>query len=213
MRAGIALYMLLIIGCNNQSGKSKIETTLVQDSLWRDSSQKKVIQVKKDSDIVIFSKQVLTSLKNKNYQQFIQFIHPVLGVRFSPYGYIDTSDDVVIQHDKLLEKIEQNSKINWGTYDGKGDRIYLTVKEYFKKIVYNADFLNAEKQSLNKMIGGGNSLNNLVTIYKDCDFTESYFSGFEKKYEGMDWCCLRLVFKKYQDKVYLVGIVNDQWTI
>ena len=29
--------------------------------------------------------------------------------------------------------------------------------------------------------GSGNSLNNLLSVYKNCEFTESYFSGFEKE--------------------------------
>ena len=89
----------------------------------------------------------------------------------------------------------------------------MTIENYFKKFVYNADFLNAEQTNLNKMVGSGNSLNNLITTYKGCNYTESYFSGFDKKYDGMDWCCLRLVYTKYQLKYYLIAIVHDQWTI
>ncbi len=88
----------------------------------------------------------------------------------------------------------------------------MTFEEYFARFVYNADFLNAEKSSVNEMIGGGTTTNNLVEIYKGCAFTESYFSGFDKKFDGMDWCSLRLVFKKYEGKFYLVGVVHDEWT-
>lgn len=63
------------------------------------------------------------------------------------------------------------------------------------------------------MIGDGNSLNNLEIIYKDCDFSESYFSGFDKNAQRIDCCCLRLVFKKLSNKYYLVAIVNDESTL
>ncbi len=63
------------------------------------------------------------------------------------------------------------------------------------------------------MIGSSNSLNNLETVYNGCNFTESYFSGFDKKFEGMDWSSLRLVFKKHLDRFYLIAIVHDKWTI
>jgi hypothetical protein len=82
-----------------------------------------------------------------------------------------------------------------------------------QKFVYDVDFAKPEKASVDKFLGGGNSLNNLLQVYKDCHFTESYFSGFEKKYEGMDWRTLRLVFKERDKKFYLIGIVHDQWTI
>jgi hypothetical protein len=163
--------------------------------------------------IPVLTKQVLTSIKNKDYKTFADFIHPTLGVRFSPYAYIDTSGDVKFSRDKFLDKVNTQDKFNWGDYDGSGDSILLTIKDYFSQFVYGADFLNAERISLNKMIGRGNSLNNLETVYKDCDFTESYFSGFDKKLDGMDWCCLRLVFKRHLNKFYLVAIVHDQWTI
>jgi len=159
------------------------------------------------------TKQVLAAIKNKDYKSFAEFIHPTLGVRFSPYAYIDTTGDIKFSHDKFLHEIKTQNKFDWGSYDGSGDTILLTVANYFSKFVYNADFLNAEKTSLNKIIGRGNSLNNLETVYKGCDFTESYFFGFDKKFDGMDWCCLRLVFKKYNERNYLVAIIHDQWTI
>jgi len=89
----------------------------------------------------------------------------------------------------------------------------MTLNDYMQKFVYDVDFVKPEKQSVNKSIGGGNSLDNLELIYKNCDFTESYFSGFEEKYGGMDWRSLRLVFKKRNGKFFLVGIVHDKWTI
>jgi hypothetical protein len=42
---------------------------------------------------------------------------------------------------------------------------------------------------------------------------EYHFSGFDKKFEGMDWASLKLVFENSNNEWYLVGIVHDQWTI
>lgn len=161
------------------------------------------------------AKQVLLALKNKDYTAFANFIHPLEGVRFSPYGFVDTTSDIVLSPRAFLDELSKKpqTKITWGEYDGTGEPIVLTIEAYFKKFVYNADFLNAPQNSWNEMIGSGNSLNNLTTIYKDCAFTEHHFPGFNQKYSGMDWCSLRLVFKKYNNQIYLVGIVHDQWTI
>ncbi|OFY83526.1 MAG: hypothetical protein A3F72_12950, partial [Bacteroidetes bacterium RIFCSPLOWO2_12_FULL_35_15] len=166
-----------------------------------------------DSLILDLTHQVMMTIKNKDFKKLADYIHPTLGVRFSPYAYIDPTNDIKFTPEKFLENINVPNKLNWGSYDPSGDKIFLTINDYFLQFVYSADFLNAEKRSVNKMIGGGNSLNNLKTIYNDCDFSESYFSGFDKKLGGMDWCSLRLVFKKYNEKYYLVGIVHDQWTI
>jgi hypothetical protein len=169
----------------------------------------------KGAQVLALDKQVLTALKNKDYESFAGFIHPAQGVRFSPYSYVDTTSAILFSVQGFLEEVSKKpqTKIIWGQYDGTGEPIVLTIDEYFKKFVYDADFLNAPKNSLNEMIGKGNSLNNLTAIYKDSDFTEHHFPGFDQKYDGMDWCSLRLVFKNYNSKMYLVGIVHDQWTI
>ncbi len=44
-------------------------------------------------------------------------------------------------------------------------------------------------------------------------FIEYHFSGFEEEYGGMDWVSLRLVFVQEGGQWYLVGLVNDRWTI
>jgi hypothetical protein len=134
-------------------------------------------------------------------------------VRFSPYSFIDVDIDVRLSEEAFIGKINKQEKLNWGRYDGSGDEIILTIQEYFGEFVYTADFLNAEKKSLNQVLGGGTTVNNIEEVYSDCDFMEFYFSGFEPEYEGLDWCSLRLVFQKYEGKYYLVGIIHDQWTI
>src|SRR5205814_3566037 len=150
-----------------------------------------------------------------NYQKLASFIEPVEGVRFSPYGYVDTTNDRKFSATEFLNYItgKRSAKLNWGTYDGSGETILLTADEYFNKFVYDVDFLNAEKISLNKTLGKGNSLNNIDSVYRNYVYTEFYFPGFDKKYEGMDWRSLKLVFKKDIDKLYLVALIHDQWTI
>jgi hypothetical protein len=110
-----------------------------------------------------------------------------------------------------LEKPQHT--LTWGNYDGSGDPIRLSIPAYFKKFVYDADFLQAEQVGINEMIGRGNSLNNLEAVYQNSDFTEFYFPGFDKKLEGMDWRTLRLVFKQWKGKYYLTGVVHNEWTI
>src|SRR5690606_39141947 len=132
---------------------------------------------------------------------------------FSPYGHINTNTDVVLTPNQFRSMINDSTKLVWGAYDGSGDEISLTFKEYFEKFVYNVDFLKPEQLSINKSAAKGNSLNNIMKVYPNTEYTESYFSGFEKKYAGMDWQALRLVFTKEAGKYYLIGIVHDQWTI
>ncbi|MBI5540650.1 MAG: hypothetical protein HY951_11365 [Bacteroidia bacterium] len=202
----LSLGILLFTCCNQGNLKS-------DNSLSADNLQNKSVTVNKDSIILELTIQVLTSIKNNNFNSFAKFIHPALGVRFSPYAFIDTIKDVKLSSSEFADLVKKQNAINWGSYDGSGDIISLNINEYFKKFVYSADFLNAEKKELNKIICTGNTINNIDSVYKNCDFTENHFSGIDKKFEGIDWCSLRLVYKKYNDNYYLVGVIHDQWTI
>ena len=170
---------------------------------------------KRDSILLKLTQTILTTLKNKNYSAFANYIHPVDGIRFSPYGHIDT-----VQHRKFSRstfvaesnKAEQDMTV-WGQFDGTGDPITMTLNNYMQRFVYDVDFVKPEKIAVNEFINTGNSLNNLLSVYSECDFTESHFSGFDKKFNGMDWKSLRLVFKERNKRFFLVGIVHDEWTI
>ena len=199
-----------LIACNNNYKK---DAEKKEDSITIVIDSSKAITPNSDSLVLASSRQVLSFLKNKAFIQLAGLFHPQQGVRFSPYGHIDTAKDIVLSSQQFLQAIQKKNIIHWGYYDGSGDSILLNAAQYYKKFIYNADFVNAEKTSFNKMIGAGNSVNNLTSIYQDLNFTESHFSGFDKKYGGMDWTSLRLVFKLLQGKYYLVGIVHDQWTI
>ena len=183
-----------------------IDTEVIRE----DTKEETLLQ---DSVVVALSRQVLLAFKQDNARYLLNFIHPTIGLRFSPYGYVDTLRDVKVDP-PAFERLTQDpsKKILWGNYDGSGEPIELTFTAYTKKFIYDVDFMNAEKVSLNSFIGQGNSLNNLQQVYAGADFVEYHFSGFDKKYEGMDWRSLRIVFKKINNKYYLLGIVHDQWT-
>lgn len=182
---------------------------------WPQHGNKQTVAatVNTDSLLAALNTEVLSLIKHKDYNALSRYAHPVEGIRFSPYAFVDTGGDIKLSAKTLAAQAKKTDSLSWGNYDGSGDNIRLSFQDYFNRFVYNADFLNAEQVSINKMIGGGNSLNNLTAAYPGADFTENYFSGFDPKYGGMDWCCLRLVFKKQGNKYYIIAIIHDQWTI
>lgn len=204
---------LILIGPLCRNIKVQTETSVPVTDTTKSESIPSVNAPNQDSIILETTKQVLTAIKNNDFAKLVTYIHPVSGVRFSPYAYIDTTIDINLKRENFLDVVSKKDVLIWGNYDGSGDTIRLTVDHYFKKFVYDHDFLNAEKTSLNKITGRGNSTNNLEDVYAGCAYTESYFSGFDKKFDGMDWASLRLVYKKYDNRYFLVGIVHDQWTI
>jgi hypothetical protein len=208
----ILLCTLLLSACTNDK-KVPAEEEEIVDSIAIPLDTIATIIEKEEINISDLTQTILQQIKNKDYVSLIQYIHPDSGLRFSPYGYINPNTDIVIRPNEFRSMVNDPTKLVWGAYDGSGDEIIFTFKEYFDKFVYNVDFLKAEKLSINKSAAKGNSLNNIMKVYPNAEYTESYFSGFDKKYDGMDWQALRLVYRKDAGKYYLIGIVHDQWTI
>lgn len=215
MRYTILILSLsgLFFSCNN-SGKSKgikTDTLNKADSLIDPAN---VDDPLRDSALIAQTKTVLTFFKNKQYDSLALFVHPDEGVRFSPYAFVDTVNDKVIKAETLRNWADKKkqSKMKWGEFDGTGDPINMKADDYLKRFVYDANFLKPDSLKVNEQIGGGNTTSNLKDIYPGCNFTESHFPGIDKKYEGMDWRSIRLVFKLKDGKYYLVGVVHDEWT-
>lgn len=169
--------------------------------------------IESSSEIQQFSDSVLGIIHSKNYIELSEIISPKSGIRFSPYAYVDSVDQVHLFPEDFKNALEQDKKFLWGYSDGKGDSIYLDIASYFDQFVYDREFIQADSSTINAYIGMGNSLNNLKEIYPNSDFVEYHFFGDQQKYAGMDWKSLRLVFEKIKDSYYLIGIVHDQWTI
>ncbi len=157
--------------------------------------------------------EIILALKTKDFPEFSTYVHLVKGVRFSPYAYVDISQNVIFHPEIIRNSLHNAKKYMWGSYDGSGFPIELTFDEYFKKFIYDQDFANAKNISYNRIVGVGNSLNNVFDAYPNAIVVEYHFPGFDPQFEGMDWESLRLVFEKEDGTWFLVGIIHDQWTI
>ncbi len=160
-------------------------------------------------DSLAFSRTVLKLIKHKSYDSLAQFIHPESGLRFSPQGWV-VPGDKVLSKEAFLAALTSRLHF-WGEAAGSGDSINLSMPDYFTKYVYDVDFANAPVLSLNTIHNTEGSLENMKKVYDPLVFSESYFPGFEKKYDGMDWRALRLVYQNYQGRTYLVGIIHAAW--
>ena len=222
----IAAVLVFIYGCNDQKESKTVQLPTIDsansvnpdaDSIQRAIAIADSIKfaLAKDSTLLQLTDRILKAFKSRNYRSVADHIDPVQGVRFSPYAYVDTLKNVVLSKRKFIEqagKTEQDM-IKWGEFDGSGDPINMTLNQYIQRFVYDVDFAKPEKRSVNEFLNEGNSLNNLLSVYTSADFTASYFSGFDEKYQGLDWKTLRLVFQLRNKRYYLVGIVHDEWTI
>lgn len=157
--------------------------------------------------------QVVSCLDTQDTLTLSEFVHPTLGVRFSPYGYVDVDTDLTFTSEAIQTLRSDTQVFTWGSYDGTGDPIVLNGKDYFERFIYDQDYLNPDIIGINNLIGTGNTLVNIQTIFPNASFVEFHLKGFEAEYAGMDWRSLILVFEQLDQKWYLTGIVHNEWTI
>lgn len=156
---------------------------------------------------------LIKALKAKDAKAIADLVHPVKGVRFTPYTYVSLESDLVFSQAEMRSFFDNQKVYLWGYYDGSGEPINLTPGQYYEKFVYAEDYVNAKQVGYNQVLSSGNALENQFEVYSNPIVVEYYFPGFNPGYDGMDWRSLRLVFESYQNDWKLVGIINNQWTI
>jgi hypothetical protein len=156
--------------------------------------------------------EVIRAFKDKDMVSLSAYVHPEMGLRFSPYAYVKDTDQVFAP-EKVAGLMDDYTVYTWGVYDGSGAPIDLSFPDYYTKFIYDVDFSDAPQVALSHRLGVGNSIDNSLEFYPVSIIVEYYFPGFDAQYAGMDWRSLRLVFTEYNSTWYLVGIIHDQWTI
>lgn len=154
---------------------------------------------------------VAAALGSRDMGVLATYVSPDQGLRFSPYGYIDTKTDQVFTQEQVGSLFDDTKVYSWGAYDGSGEPIELKFSAYFDRFLWDRDFLNAETVGNNHIVGQGNTLVNIGEAYPDSTFVELHFAGTQDG--GMDWSSLRLIFQEKDGLRWLVGISHDQWTI
>lgn len=200
--------MVFLLSCKKNSEENITPKDSIQKQTVQNQPENKINKqeaIKKAND------DILMSLKNRNYKDFSEFIHPEKGVRFSMYAFVHPIEDKYFSKADFQKYQPTKTVFTWGARDGSGEIYKATINKYMTEWAFKKDFTNSQF-AMNRFIGGGNSLNNLKEIYPKCDFTENYISGSEK-YSGMDWNVLRLVFEEFNGKYYIVAVINDEWTV
>jgi hypothetical protein len=100
---------------------------------------------------------------------------------------------------------------HFGTYDGSGEDIDLTLNEYIQKCVYTADFLNTKPIDIINAIQSGktfvsNDYDNILIEHPNC-----FIKSFHCAKDG--WEILDIVLIEYKDKWYIAEIRQRSWTI
>lgn len=161
---------------------------------------------------------VLQPLAKGNYEEFAKLIHPEKGVQFSMSAYIRPDRDVKLSQAEFVNALKNNKQIfYWGDKDGTGEPYRTNLRTYLNDWIRASEFEDAMVSTM--ILGKGNNINNISDVYPELwlnrdkyYFLELYRQGTQA-YAEMDWRSLRLVFEEFNGQLYLVAIINDQWTI
>ena len=150
--------------------------------------------------------EVILALKDANMQELARSVHPVKGLRLSPYSVVDTKTDVVLTASQVQGALQDPVKRVWGGNAGSGAPIRLTFVRYYHKFVYDRQFAHAPQISYNRANKGTEQAwqdypNAIVVDYR---LPETSNVPQED---------LRLAFEQHEGKWYLSGIIHDGWTI
>lgn len=156
---------------------------------------------------------LLCAMRDGDYKTLSSAVHPEKGVRLTPYSSVDPECDQVLTSHQIARLAKDETVYTWGVIDGRGDPIRLTIKEYFARYVFNADYTTAPQVALDEVQCFGNAIENASDAYPEGRFVEYHFPGLDQTLEGFDWCSLKLVFEPYQDTWYLVGLIHSEWTV
>jgi hypothetical protein len=140
--------------------------------------------------------------------------HPEKGIRFSPYSRVDTATDRRLSREQIRVLSTSPDSLLWGSYDGSGEPIRLTFRQYFAKFVRDFDLLAAPRVAVDSApMGTGNSINNIREAYPGARIVEFNTPGTDPRYGGMDWRSLWIVLERSGPRWYVVGLVHGSWTI
>ncbi len=126
---------------------------------------------------------MVQTLKSQDFISLASYVHPVNGVRFSPYAFVQDTNQV-LSVDQVASIMADSGVYTWGAYSGTGETINLGFPDYYSQFIYDEDFANAPQVALNHRLSTGNSIDNSAEYYPGSMIVEYYFPGFDPQYGG-----------------------------
>jgi|GEM_PF-843790 hypothetical protein len=168
-------------------------------------------QASANSDVEILAGRAMDYIAKDDYVALADMANPEKGIKFVPYVNTQSNDQegMRLSVDELKEAATSDKKYPWGNYDGTGEPINVSLKEYVTQFIYDKDYKNAPN------VGSfTEKTKETVSLDIDEEFFAMYYSfpGSEE-FTGMDWSTLYLVFRQDNGKWYLTDIMHEQWTV
>src|SRR5690606_5925809 len=97
---------MLLIGCNSRN-TSEVATNGKAPSSDEFEIKRYTEKVMKDSLLVSMTGEILGVIKERDFPRLVEYFHPELGLRFSPYGYIDTVHHIHFSREEFMKHVEK----------------------------------------------------------------------------------------------------------
>jgi len=152
------------------------------------------------------AEKVIALLKVRDVRRLALSVHPVKGLRFSPYGTVDSRADQTIPGSQLEQACASRTPRIWGADDASGKAIRLTCAVYLDRFVYDRDFAAAPRVTFN---AASDETRSVWEAYPSAIVVEYAMPGNETSPAAS----LVLAFEQHKGKWYLSGIVHAGWTI
>ena len=163
-----------------------------------------------DERLIARAEEVLAALAEEDYPALGRLVHPARGVTFTPYSTVDPEKDLCFLPAQVAAAGRNKTVYLWGIPVGEG-AIRLTMPEYFRQYVYNADYRSAPERGVDETLASGNARENVEEVFPQERYVEYHFPGLRPENQQMDWCSLKLVFDAYEEEWYLVGLIHSEW--
>ncbi|HEY4302936.1 MAG TPA: hypothetical protein VGM82_00605 [Gemmatimonadaceae bacterium] len=165
-----------------------------------------------NDDVRATAQQVVAALATHDMAGVASVVDSARGLRFSPYAFVDTTSDHVVDVRDVATLWGKADSLKWGVYDGSGEPIILPYSSYHTKFVYDVDFMRAPRIVVDSApIGRGNTTNNIAAVYRGASVVE-YHLPTDSTNDPMTWRSLWLVFTKTRTRWSLIGVVHGAWT-
>jgi hypothetical protein len=158
-------------------------------------------------DPMTTARAALEALREKRWDAFAALVHPERGICFTPYP---EKCRATLTRQRFLELARSGKPNVWGEYDGSGEPMRLSWREYYDKFVYDRDFARAPVTKMGNVMRGS-MVYDIAKDYPNSRVVEFHFPSTDAG--SPDWASLRLVFEPAGDRWALVLVQHDAWSI
>ena len=195
--------IILLMGCtDNEITTIKLESTA-----------SKVTQPAIDIEqyLLQLSDELMTYLKQQEYDKFIEHVDPVDGALFSFFADFGNPEGYGGPYTTLTREQLANSEAEyiWG-YDGSGKGFEMTFPQYINEFILKRHGHNIVYTTIlfNDTSYDNASINNTIhEYYPDSKYVEYFSPPLDKN--GELYQAIRFVYQERDGRWYLIGIARD----